>query len=145
MKVSIFISGSKFLCHGDDLSESLVYIIKNEHFDNKPLLIEKADEVKMLKKICKKDKIEHEIEHHLSLKKKFAKKLKLLDSITPSCLKPISPIGEVLKEVMIDEYELVLKQRNWLDNNELQLDFEAVDYAESPDFIRTYLGSKKIY
>ena len=43
---------------------------------------------------------------------------------------------------MIDEYQLVLKERAWIETDELTLFFEAVDYATSHEFIESFMKGK---
>ena len=92
--------------------------------------------------LCQKGEIENEHGYHLTLETEFALQLQFLDVIHCSCLKPLSKFGEALKELMIDEYQLVLKERSWIETDKLSLSFEVIDYAASYEFIESFLKGK---
>lgn len=143
MQVQIAFSGRKFLLRGDDFSESLLYVIENGFaIRSNEQLAQMTDEIEDIKHICKTDAIEHVIGKHLTLDVDFALKLNLLDSVHCSCLEPMSKLGEALKELMIDEYELILNERTWLETDKLFLYFEVVDCGSRAAYIARFMKGK---
>lgn len=137
MKIEIFINGDKFICPTNNFSESFLNIIRKS-VDNKlysTLHKTKANEIKILAEICQKDQLVYDIDKHLTLEDDFANKLMRLDIVYCSCLQPKTAIGEVIKELMIDNYQLILTNRNWLETDFLKLYFELVDFGETDSFI----------
>jgi hypothetical protein len=58
-------------------------------------------------------------------------KLQVFDIVYCPCLHPIITIGSVVRELMIDNFQLVLTNRNWLKTDHLKLYFELVDCGEA--------------
>lgn len=144
MQVDIFFNGSKFLHNSTYFSESLLKIINELHqYDFVKKRFEgMLDEIELIKDLCIKGEIEIKHEYHLTLETEFALQLQLLDVIHCTCLKPLSKLGVALKELMIDEYQLVLRKRSWSETDKLTLWFEAVDYAVSDEFIESFMKGK---
>ncbi|MFV5703335.1 hypothetical protein ACM55F_15815 [Flavobacterium sp. XS2P12] len=133
MKIEIFINGYKYLRPSNNFSQSFLKIIdttslKKENFE---LYKTKSDEIKNLTVICLKDDLVFIIHKHLTLELDFAMKINAYDIVYCSCLKPLTERGEVIKELMIDNYQLILTNRNWLETDYLKLYFELVDYGEA--------------
>lgn len=144
MQVDIFFNGSKFLHNSTYFSESLLKRINDFHqYDFVKKRFEgMLDEVELIKELCIKGEIENKHGYHLTLETEFALQLQFLDVINCSCLKPLSKLGEALKELMIDEYQLVLRKRSWSETDKLTLWFEVLDYADSYEFIESFMKGK---
>lgn len=140
MEVNLFFCGDEFLHDGDDFSKSLYKKINGLYeFDSDKKRFEGTfDEIESIKEWCKNGEIENSHGNHLTLETEFALQLQLLDVIHCSCLKPLSTIGEALKDLMIDEYQLVLIERSWIETDKLSLSFEAVDYGTAHNFIEYF-------
>lgn len=135
MGIEIFINGYKYLRPSNNFSKSFLKVIdtsslKKEYFE---LYKTKADEIKKLIEICLNDDLVFIIHKHLTLELDFAMKLYPYDIVYCSCLKPLTERGEVIKELMIDNYQLILTNRNWLATDYLKLYFELVDYGEADE------------
>lgn len=141
MKISIFIGGGKYLTGGNDFSEAIRSHIKRNLLPFENLTEEQLEHIKTIKKICKKEAIEMYIGDHLTLDAEFAVKLHFLDSVSSYCLKPITPLGKFLKEIMIDYFALILTEREWRDTNELHLSFEVMDCGEEYYFMADFMGN----
>ncbi len=144
MKVEIFINGEKYLNHVNTLSKSFSNVITEsiEYKENLELHQTKANEVATLIDICKKDNLVFMMDKHVTLDIDFANRLRLYDIIHCACLKPKTELGEVIRELMIDNYELVLIRRNWIETDYLSLDFEAMIYGESSYFLSDIIKGK---
>ena len=79
----------------------------------------------------------------LTLDEEFALRLNLLDSINCSCLQEKTQLGKLVKEIMIDKYQLILTRKHWIETNHLMLYFEAVDYGNVYDFLDKTLSNTK--
>ncbi|UFH45381.1 hypothetical protein LNP27_09565 [Flavobacterium galactosidilyticum] len=144
MRVEIFINGYKYLRPSKNFSQSFLKIIDlaslmKEYFD---LYKTKADEIKILKEVCLNDDLVFIIHKHLTLEIDFAMNLCPYDIVYCSCLQPLTERGEVIKELMIDNYQLILTNRNWLETNFLKLYFELVDYGEADERLINALRRK---
>ncbi|MBF2707744.1 hypothetical protein [Flavobacterium soyangense] len=138
MKIEVYIDGRDFLHKGRSFNDSILKSLKETTTYKLPeeLSIGKAYEIEIIKKICHKDSLMHSIEKHITLDTEFANKLIIQDTINCSCLKSITTVGEVLKDLMIDNYQLVLTNRTWAEVNHLVLFFEAVNYGEANSFVK---------
>lgn len=137
MRIEIYINGDKYLYHADSFSESFLNII------NKTLLREeyfefhktKAEEIKLLSEVCQKDNLVFIIDKHLTFDVGFALNLKIFDIVYCPCMLPLTNIGDVIRELMIDNYQLILTSRNWLETDYLKLYFEVVDCGEADLYV----------
>lgn len=145
MKTEIFINGFKYLRPSKNFSQSFLKIIdttslKKEYFE---LYKTQSDEIKILTKVCLNDDLVFIIHKHLTLKVDFAMKLCPYDIVYCSCLEPLTERGGVIKELMIDNYQLILTTRNWIETDYLKLYFELVDYGEADERLINALRRKK--
>lgn len=135
MQIEIYINGCKYLRPSNNFSQSFLKIIETTSLKKEyvELYKTKADEIKNLTAICLEDDLVFIIHKHLTLELDFAMKLYPYDIVYCSCLKPLTERGEVIKELMIDNYQLILTNRNWLETDNLKLYFELVDYGEADE------------
>ncbi|TDE05314.1 hypothetical protein [Flavobacterium hiemivividum] len=138
MKIEVYIDGRDFLHKGRSFNDSILKLLKETTIYKLPeeLSIGKAQEIEIIKKICQNDSLMHSIEKHITLDTEFANKVIMQDTINCSCLKAITSVGDVLKELMIDNYQLVLTNRTWVEVDHLVLFFEAVNYGEANRFVK---------
>lgn len=137
MRIEIYINGDKYLYHADSFSESFLNIIdktslREEYFE---LHKTKAEEIKLLSEVCQKDNLVFIIDKHLTFDIDFALNLKIFDIVSCPCMLPITNIGNVIRELMIDNYQLILTSRNWLETDYLKLYFEVVDCGEADLYV----------
>jgi hypothetical protein len=137
MKIEIFIYGDKYLYYCDSISESFLNIIKStssqkEYFE---LHKTKPEEIKFLKEACLKDNLVETLGKHLTLELDFAMKLNAFDIVYCHCIHPLTELGKVIKELMIDNYQIILTNRNWITPDHLRLHFELVDQGEADIFL----------
>jgi hypothetical protein len=137
MRIEIFINGDKYFSQTDTFSKAILKAIADsiQYKRNQELHQTKAKEITTLIEICEKDELVFVMDKHLTLDVEFVNKLRLFDTIHCTCLKPKTEIGKVIRELMINDYELVLIRRVWVEPNYLKLDFEAVDYGEACSFL----------
>lgn len=144
MRVEIFINGEKYFSQADTFSKSFLNVIDQsiKYNQNQGLHQTKAKEISTLIEICKKDNLVFVMDKHMTLDVEFVNKLSLFDTIHCFCLKPKTEIGEVIRELMIDNYELVLIRRAWIEPEYLKLDFEAMDCGEACCFLPEMMKGK---
>lgn len=94
-----------------------------------------AQELEVIKQICQNDDLPDSIGKHLNLDIEFVNKLELFDIQQCKCLKSKTDVGKVLKELMINNFQLILKNRVWMNPDHLLLYFEAVTYVDSLSLI----------
>jgi hypothetical protein len=137
MKISIFISSYKLLNRDKSFRNSFLEFMNQVYSSeyHKELVQNNSTELDILQKHCENDNLENIIPKQFTLDNDFALNLNLLDSINCSCLTEITTLGKIIKSIMIDNYQLVLTQRNWVETNQLTLYFEAVDYGDAGFFI----------
>ena len=99
------------------------------------MIEENPNEIATLIKYEFNEGIEQIIPNHLTINKDLALRLSLLDSLDCSCLETKSTLGEVLKNIMIDNFQLVVTRKHWSDTNKLILYFDAVEFGCVDDFI----------
>jgi hypothetical protein len=135
MRIEILINGYKYLRPSNNFSQSFLKIINTTSLskDYRELHKTKAEEIKILTEACQKDDLVFIIENHLTLDIDFALKLCPYDIIYCSCLAPLTDRGMVIKELMIDNYQLILTNRNWIETDYLKLYFELVDFGEADE------------
>lgn len=142
MEIEIIITGNRFNNNTTSFGQSFVTLIKDDNslksiIDNNPEVIAE------LIKNNLNDGIESIIPKHVSIDNDLALKLNILDSIDCSCLHGKTQLGSVLKEIMIDNYQLVLTRKHWRETDKLNLFFDAVEFGGVDDFIRYILKRKK--
>ena len=137
MKIEIFIYGDKYLYRCDSINESFLNVIKStsSQKEYRQLHKTKSEEIKTLKEACLKDNLVETLRKHLTLEVDFAMKLNAFDIVYCPCLHPLTELGKVIKELMIDNYQIILTNRNWIDTDHLRLHFELVDYGEADIFL----------
>lgn len=137
MKIEIFIYGDKYLYHSDSINESFLNVIKSTSTQKGYIEIHKTNpnEIKTLTEACLKDNLVETLRKHLTLEVDFAMKLNAFDIVYCPCLHPLTDLGKVIKELMIDNYQIILTNRNWIDTDHLRLHFELVDYGEADIFL----------
>ncbi len=75
------------------------------------------------------------IQNHLTLDSDFALRLVSHVIVNSPCLKPMTEIGKVIKELMVGYYQLVLTYREWQETDSLKLYFEVVENGDGIDYI----------
>lgn len=144
MKIELFINGFKFLEPSNNFSDAILYRItqtaKNKKYQK--LHRTKANEIKRLTEICLEDELVSIIHKHLTLDFDFALKLLPYDIVNCKCLKPTTETGEVIKELMLDYYQLILNYRDWGETDYLKLYFEVVGSGDAFDYIINTLNLK---
>ena len=138
MKIELYIDGGDFLPKGRNFNDSILKSLTETTKYKLPqeLINEKAEEIENIKKICQDDFLMHNIEKHLTLEEDFANKIVMLDILYCNCLKTKTKVGEVLKELLINNYQLVLTNRCWVNVDHLVLYFEIVTYGEANIFVK---------
>lgn len=91
--------------------------------------------MEVIKQICQNDDLPDSIGKHLTFDTEFTNKIVLNDILQCTCIKPKTDLGQVLKELMINNYQLILKNRIWLTSDHILLYFEAVNYVDSLSLI----------
>ncbi len=142
MEIEIIITGNRYSNDTTSFGQSFVSIIKDDTslksiIDNNPEVI-----AELIKKELT-DGIENIIPKHVSINNDLGLKLNILDSIDCTCLQCKTQLGSVLKEIMIDNYQLVLTRKHWRETDKLNLFFDAVEFGGVDDFIRDILKRKK--
>ena len=142
MQIEIIITGNRYKNDVTSFGQSFVTLIKDDSslksiIDNNPEVIAE------LIKNDLNDGIESIIPKHLSIDNDFALKLNILDSSDCTWVKGKTQLGSVLKEIMIDNYQLVLTRKHWRETDKLNLFFDAVEFGGVDDFIRYILKRKK--
>lgn len=133
MDINIFITADKFN-NNNSFSQSFLKLIKDD--DNlKSIMEEHPETIASLIKCGIEDGIESILPKHLSIDTEFGLRLNILDSIDCSCLNSKSNLGSVLKNIMIDNFQLVLTRKHWLETSKLTLFFDAVEYGCVDEFI----------
>ena len=137
MKIEIFIYGDKYLYRCDNINESFLNVIKYTSSQKEYRQLHKTnpEEIKILKEACLKDNLVETLHKHLTLEVDFAMKLNAFDIVYCPCLHPLTELGKVIKELMIDNYQIILTNRNWIETDHLRLHFELVDYGEADIFL----------
>jgi hypothetical protein len=87
--------------------------------------------LEVIKQICQNDNLPNNIEKHLTFDTEFAEKIILFDILQCTCLKPKTNIGQVLKELIINNYQLILKNRIWMNSDHQLLYLEAANYVDT--------------
>ena len=137
MKIEIFIYGDTYLNQSDSINESFLNILRSTYLPKNHLELHKSNplEIKTLTEACLNDNLVETLRKHLTLEIDFAIKLNAFDIVYCPCLHPLTELGKVIKELMIDNYQLVLTNRNWLETDHLRLHFELVDAGEADIFL----------
>ena len=134
MKIEILITEDRYNNNTSSFGSSFAKLINNES-NLKSLIEENPNEIATLIKYEFNEGIEQIIPNHLTINKDLALRLSLLDSLDCSCLETKSTLGEVLKNIMIDNFQLVVTRKHWSDTNKLILYFDAVEFGCVDDFI----------
>ena len=142
MVIDIEITGNRFKNNKNSFGLSFAKLI-NDDSSLKSIIVENPTEISMLIKNEFSEGLEYIISKHLSIDKDFALKLNLLDSFDCTCLEYKTSLGRVLKDLMIDNYQLVLTRKHWRETNKLILFFYAVEYGSVDDFIENCLKKNK--
>lgn len=138
MVIEIVITSYTFSGKVTNFGDSIIEIVNQSYYADKNTKIvrENREEIAIIQTSNKGCRLlENLILKHLTLDPEFALKLNLLDSINCDCLKDKTSIGKVLKDIMIDNYQLILTRKHWSLTNHLVLFFDAVDYNEADEFI----------
>lgn len=142
MEIEVIITGNRYNNDATSFGQSFVTLIKNDS-SLKSIIDDNPEVIAVLIKNEHTDGIENIIPKHISIENDLGLKLNILDSIDCSCLHSKTSIGSVLKEIMIDNYQLVLTRKHWRETDKLNLFFEAVEFGGVDDFIRYILKRKK--
>ena len=134
MKIEILITEDRYNNNSGSFGSSFAKLINNES-SLKNLIEENPNEIETLIKYEFNEGIEQIIPNHLTINKDLALRLSLLDSLDCSCLETKSTLGEVLKNIMIDNFQLVVTRKHWSDTNKLILFFDAVEFGCVDEFI----------
>ena len=142
MEIEIIITGNRFNNNTTSFGQSFVTLINNDN-SLKSIIDNNPEVIAVLIKNELTDGIESIIPKHVTIDNDFALKLNILDSIDCTCLQGKTQLGSVLKEIMIDNYQLVLTRKHWRETDKLNLFFDAVEFGDVDDFIRYILKRKK--
>ena len=144
MKIELFINGFKFLEPSNNFSDAILYRITETAKKRKyqKLHRTKVNEIKILTDLCLNDELVRIIHNHLTLDIDFALRLLSYDIVNCQCLKPTTATGIVIKELMVDYYQLILTNRDWRETDYLKLYFEVVDSGDAFDYIINTLSLK---
>jgi hypothetical protein len=142
MEIEIIITGNRYNNDITSFGQSFVTLI-NDDSSLKSIIEDNPEVIAVLIKKELTDGIESIIPKHLTIDNDFVLKLNILDSIDCTCLQGKSQLGSVLKEIMIDNYQLVLTRKHWRETDKLNLFFDAVEFGGVDDFIRYILKRKK--
>lgn len=141
MDINIFITADKY--NNNSFSQSFLKLIEDDN-NLKSTIEEHPDAIATLIKCGIEDGIESILPKHLHIDPEFGLRLNILDSIDCSCLNSKSNLGSVLKSIMIDNFQLVLTRKHWLETSKLTLFFDAVEYGLVDEFIeQTRISSLK--
>lgn len=142
MEIEIIITGNRYSNNASSFGQSFVSLIKNDN-SLKSIIDNNPEVIAVLLKNELSDGIESIIPKHVTINNDLASKLNILDSIDCTCLQGKTQLGSVLKEIMLDNYQLVLTRKHWREANTLNLFFDAVEFGDVDDFIRYILKRKK--
>lgn len=140
MKIEIFITGNKHLHIKGGFEQSFINLLNNDS-RSVALINQHPKEAEILLQKGLNRGIEEIVPSIITLDENFALRLNLLDSIDCSCLQDKTQLGKLVKEIMIDKYQLILTRKHWIETNHLMLYFEAVDYGNVVDFLDKALGN----
>lgn len=140
MKIEIFITGNKHLHIKGGFEQSFINLLNNDS-RSVALINQHPKEAEILLQKGLNRGIEEIVPSIITLDENFALRLNLLDSIDCSCLQDKTQLGKLVKEIMIDKYQLILTRKHWIETNHLMLYFEAVDYGNAVDFLDKALGN----
>ena len=142
MEIEIIITGNRFNNNTTSFGQSFVTLIKNDN-SLKSIIDNNPEVIAVLIKNELTEGIESIIPKHVTIENDLGLKLNILDSIDCTCLQVKTQLGSVLKEIMIDNYQLVLTRKHWRETDKLNLFFDAVEFGDVDDFIRYILKRKK--
>ena len=134
MEIEILITQDRYSNNPSSFGSSFAKLINNES-NLKSLMQENPNEIATLIKYEFNEGIEQIIPNHLTINKDLALRLSLLDSLDCSCLEAKTNLGEVLKKILIDNFQLVVTRKHWSDTNKLIFFFDAVEFGCVDDFI----------
>ena len=134
MEIEILITEDRYNNNTGSFGSCFAKLINNES-SLKKLIEENPNEIETIINNEFKEDMELVIPNHLTINKDLALRLSLLDSLDCSCLEAKSTLGEVLKNIMIDNFQLVVTRKHWSDTNKLILYFDAVEFGCVDDFI----------
>ena len=147
MKIEILITENRFNKCSNPFRSSFTTLIQ-EDSDIKKMIEENSNDFETLVKHDFVEDMEIIIPKHLSINSTFGSSLNILDSLNFACLTAKTPLGETIKKIMNDNYQLVLTRKHWFATDELTLMFDAVEYGDVDEFILNMLKrkkSKKVY
>lgn len=142
MKIEILITENRFNKSRKSFRSSFTSLIQ-EDSDIKKMIEENSNEIATLIKYDFVEGMENIIPKHLSIDSTFGFSLNILDSLNCACLTAKTPLGETIKKIMSDNFQLVLTRKHWFDTNELTLMFDAIEYGEVDEYILKMLKRKK--
>jgi hypothetical protein len=142
MKIEILITQDRYSKNPSSFGSSFVNLINNE-YSLKKVIEDNPNEIETIINNEFKEDIELVIPNHLTINKDLALKLSLLDSLDCSCLEAKSTLGEVLKNIMIDNFQLVLTRKHWHEADNILLYFDAVEYGCVEEFMNKRTKNKK--
>ena len=134
MKIEILITQDRYSKNPNSFGSSFVNLINNE-YSLKKVIEDNPNEIETIINKEFKEDMELVIPNHLTINEDLALRLSLLDSLDCSCLEAKSTLGEVLKNIMIDNFQLVLTRKHWHEADNLLLYFDAVEFGCVDDFI----------
>ena len=142
MKIKILITENRFNKSRNSFRSSFTSLIQ-EDSDIKKMIEENSNDIATLIKYDFVEGMENIIPKHLSIDSAFGLSLNILESLNCACLTAKTPLGETIKKIMNDNFQLVLTRKHWFDTDELTLMFDAVEYGEVDEFILNMLKRKK--
>lgn len=142
MKIEILITENRFNKSRNPFRSSFTTLIQEDR-DIKKMIEENSNDIATLIKHDFVEGMEIIIPKHLSIDSTFGLSLNILDSLNCACLEAKTPLGETIKKIMNDNFQLVLTRKHWYETDELTLMFDAVEYGEVDEFILKMLKRKK--
>jgi hypothetical protein len=142
MKIEILITENRFNKSKSAFRSSFTTLIQ-EDSDIKKMIEENSNDIVTLIKNDFVEGMEIIIPKHLSIDSTFGSSLNILDSLNCACLTAKTPLGESIKKIMNDNFQLVLTRKHWFETDKLTLMFDAVEYGEVDEFILKMLKRKK--
>lgn len=142
MKIEILITENRFNKSSNPFRLSFTTLFR-EDSDIKKMIEENSNDIDTLIKHDFVEDMEIIISKHLSIDSTFGSSLNILDSLNCACLAAKTPLGETIKKIMNDNYQLVLTRKHWFETDELTLMFDAIEYGEVDEFILIMLKRKK--
>ncbi len=145
MEIEIYIDGVSASSKGEFFDDSILGLMKKNSRSklSEEFRLKNAKEMSFIKNICQKNYLPDILNQHITFDDDFFNKLIPNDIILCSCLKPKTAVGQVLKELMVDNFQLILRNRIWMKADHLLIYFEAINISETTVLGRAIQNSNK--